>query len=116
VTKTADKVADMSATYIDTALESHTKVIDGIINKYESTFEALADHVDDNSDKLKKYGEMLQSRLDKSAKSYNSSIENLFIVNSKQKLFFVLGIFGGIATPIVLLVREVANALSGIFG
>ena len=41
VTKTADEIAEMSTNYIDTALEAQTKVIDGIINKYETTFEHL---------------------------------------------------------------------------
>jgi len=106
----------MSTNYIDTALESYTKVIDGIINKYETAFEALVSHVDDNSEKLGKYGELLQKQLVKSTEVFNSSVKELFTLNSKQKVFFALGILGDIATPLVLIARVVADALSGVFG
>ena len=116
VTKTADEIADLSTAYIDKSLEAHTQSIDAIINKYESAFIALATHVDDNTGKLSKYGEMLQSRLNKSIKAYNSSIKGLIALNSKEKKFFFLGILGGIATPTILLLRMLADALIGIFG
>jgi len=72
--------------------------------------------VDDSSEKLGKYGELLQKRLDKSTKAYNSSVNELFKLNSKEKIFYALGVFGGIATPTILLARMIADALSDIFG
>ena len=116
VTETTDKIMDVMIAYVNEALQGHTKIIDGALEKYQSAFDVLADHVDDNTGKLKTYGENLQQRLDTSAENYNSSISELFMLNSREKKFFYAGIFGGIFTPVVLLTIMFIRALMLIFG
>ena len=116
VTTTTDKITDVVIVYVDEALKGHTKIIDGTLEKYQSAFDALAGHIDDNTDKLKTYGEKIQLRLDKSTEAYDSSVNKLFMLNSREKKFFYAGVFGGIFTPIILLVIMLAYGLMLIFG
>ena len=61
------------------------------------------------------YDKSLKTKLDNSIKKYNTSITRLFQLNNKEKLYFRLGIFGGIATPVVLIVGWIGRGVINFF-
>jgi len=86
----------------DVALKSHMAVIDTAFKKYQQSMDIVSNQIDSTIDRLTKYDKTLKANLDKSVKSYRVSISRLFQLNDTREKIFWLGMLGGIATPIML--------------
>jgi len=91
------------------ALKSHMAAIDNSFNKYQRSMDSVSSNIDDTVDRLTKYDKTLKANLDKNVKSYRASINGLFQLNDTREKIFWFGMFGGIATPIFLLLYAIVQ-------
>ena len=93
----------------DIALKSHMAAIDTAFKKYQRSMDSVSSNIDGTVDRLTKYDKTLKANLDKSVKSYRASINGLFQLNDTREKVFWLGMFGGIATSILLLLYAIVQ-------
>ena len=86
------------------ALDANTDTMLAIIETMKIASDGLTESIEDFTKNINDEFKKSKAILDNHVKRYNSSVEKLFMVDTKQKRFFYLGIFGGIATPFVLFV------------
>ena len=115
VQASVDKITDSIDVYADEQLTGHQNVIEGIIEKYNVAGDALMSNINENINRLDKYGQKFQAYIDKSVKKYESSVKDLFWLNDRRKKFFYAGVFGGIATPVVLIVGWIGRGVINFF-
>jgi len=95
----------------DIALQSHMTAIDTAFKKYQRSMDSVSSNIDGTVDRLTKYDKTLKANLDKSVKSYRVSISRLFQLNDTREKLFWLGMFGGIATPIMLVLYAIVQVV-----
>jgi len=93
----------------DIALQSHMAAIDTAFKKYQRSMDSVTSNIDGAVDRLTKYDKTLKANLDKNVKSYRASINGLFQLNDTREKVFWLGMFGGIATPIMLMLYAIVQ-------
>ena len=75
----------------------------------------LADSVTDFAKKINDELGKSKTKLDSRIAQFNKSIRNMFNMDTKEKRIFYLGVFGGIATPVVFVVYQIAHIIAGFF-
>jgi len=93
------------------ALEANNATITNIISKMEEASKGVTDMVDDFNKNLNATYKKSKTILDNRAKEYRSSVAKLFALDGWRQAFFWLGIYGSIATPIVLFIMLLLNLL-----
>ena len=84
-----------------------------IIENTKIASNALTDSVKDFTKKINDVFKTSKTKLDGRVARFNSSIQNMFNIDSKEKWLFYLGVFGGIATPIMLFAVLLFHIVSG---
>jgi len=108
-----DKLIAQVRTDTNVAFESNKETMLAIIETMKIASDGLTDSVTDFTKKINDELGKSKTKLDGRIARFNKSIQNLFNVDTKEKRFFYLGIFGGIATPIVLFCILLYHVLVG---
>jgi len=85
--------------------------IDTAFKKYQRSMDSVSSNIDGTVDRLTKYDKTLKANLDKNIKSYRASINGLFQLNDNREKIFWLGMFGGIATSIMLVLYAIVQVV-----
>jgi IS1 family transposase len=115
LTSVTDKLITQIKTDTVTALSEQRAIAYDSMQDYITATNIVVRQMNETAEMVNGYDEKIKTSLDKRVRAYNSSIKELFALNRKEKLFFFFGILGGIATPTILFLRMIADALSGIF-
>jgi len=111
LTTVVDKLSMQIKGDTEIALKSHMTAIDTAFIKYQRSMDSVSNQINDTVDRLIKYDKTLKSNLDKSVKSYRASINGLFQLNDTREKLFWFGMFGGIATPIMLVLYAIVQVV-----
>ena len=84
------------------ALNENADTMLAIIENTKIASNALTDSVTDFTKKINDIFKVSKTKLDGRVTRFNNSVQNMFNIDSKEKWLFYLGVFGGIATPIML--------------
>jgi len=122
VDKLVEQVKNDTVTALNSNMSAMNSVVDEnlanmrsvVIEHIESILEAHKLMQECNQQVID-YDKSLKTKLDNSIKKYNTAITRLFQLNNKEKLYFRLGIFGGIATPVVLIVGWIGRGVINFF-
>ena len=107
---TNNMIANVSAD-VKIALEANNATITSVINTMLETSEGVTDMVDDFKKNLNATCKKSMTILDNRTKEYRSSVAKLFALDGWRQMFFWLGIYASIATPIVLFIMLFLNLL-----
>jgi len=111
LTTVVDKLSVQIKGDTDIALQAHMTAIDTAFIKYQRSIDSVSNQIDGTIDRLTKYDKTLKANLDKSVKSYRVSINRLFQLNDTREKIFWLGMLGGIATPIMLVLYAIVQVV-----
>jgi len=84
------------------------------VTNHVSAMQTAYDDLTAATKKVNNFDKHIQTTLNKKIGDYNASIKNLFKVSGQEAIFFYSGLFCAIATPIVLIIRLVAQAIGAI--
>jgi hypothetical protein len=90
-----DKLIALLKADTDTALKANVKAMEANVNNMTRA-----------TDIVMKYNTKLKNILDKRIKEYNSSVNQLFVLDGWRQKVFWAGIAGGILTPIFLIISH----------
>ena len=107
----ADKIITHVSADAKTALEANNDMITSIISKMEEASKGVTGMVDDFNKNLNATYKKSKTILDNRVKGYHSSIANLFKLDGWRQVFFWLGMYGSIITPILLIILLILNWL-----
>ena len=108
LTHMTDKMVAHVKADTQTALEANTATI--IVNLTEAS-KGVTDMVEDFNKNLTTIYKKSKTILDSRVKGYHTSMANLFKLDGWRQVFFWLGMYGSIATPILLIILLVMNWL-----
>jgi len=94
-----------------TALEANNATMTSIIDTMLEASKGVTTMVDDFNKNLNTTYKKSKTILDNRAKDYRSSVTKLFALDGWRQVFFWFGIYGSIATPIVLFILLFMNWL-----
>ena len=86
-----------------------------IIETMKIASDGLTDSVTNFTKKINDVFKASKTKLDSRVAHFNKSVQNMFNMDTKEKRIFYLGVFGGIATPTVFIVYQIANVIAGFF-
>ena len=101
LTTTKDKLIAQVKADTDIVFQANYDTMLSIIKTMEITSNGFNDNAKLFSQKLNDDFKKSKGILDNRVKRYNSSMEQLFELDDKQKFFFWVGIVGSISTPMV---------------
>ena len=104
LTTTKDSLIAQITADTQIALEANTETITAIIKAMETASAGFTDNIKAFNKNLNETFKKSKTILDNRAKSYHTSMQNLFKVDGWRQVVFWLGIAGGILTPIVLII------------
>ena len=107
-----DNVDEQMRIWYEEALKEHVTLIDDTLNEYQSAITKANKAFNHVANGITTYDNRLKKELDKRIKTYNSSIRELFLLNSRERKLYYAGIVGGIATPVMLFLIMLAYAVS----
>jgi len=94
-----------------TALEANNVTITSIIGTMQEASKGVMDMVDDFNKNLNATYKKSKTILDNRVKGYHTSMAQLFKLDGWRQAFFLLGMYGSIATPILLVILLALNWL-----
>ena len=97
------------------ALNENANTMLAIIENMKVASDGLTNSVTDFTKKINDVFKASKTKLDSRVAQFNKSVQNMFNMDTKEKRIFYLGVFGGIATPVVLIVYQVAHIIAGFF-
>jgi len=106
-----DKMIAQISADAKVALEANNATITSIIGKMDEASKGVTDMVDDFNKNLNTTYKKSKTILDNRVKVYHTSMANLFKLDGWRQVFFWLGMYGSIATSILLLTLLVLNLL-----
>jgi len=98
--------------WYEEALKEHVMLVDDTLNEYQSAITKANKALNHIANGITTYDDKLKKELDKRIKTYNSSIRELFLLNSRERKLYYAGIIGGIATPVMLFLFMLIYAIS----
>ena len=111
LTHVSDKLIAHVREDTNAAFESNKETMLGIVQTMQITSDGLTDSVKDFTKNLDGEFKKSKSKLDNYVARFNKTMDNMFNMDTKEKRLFYLGIFGGIATPAILLLIQLAQAV-----
>jgi len=95
------------------ALDDNADTMFAIIETMKIASNGLTDSVTDFTKKINDEFKTSKSKLDNRVARFNKSVQNMFNMDTKEKQLFYLGVFGGVATPIMLFAILLFHVVSG---
>ena len=106
LTLTTDKLIAQVKADAQVALEANNETITNIVESMKTASAGVNTMVEDFNKNLHATYKKSKAVLDGRVKAYHTAMAHLFKVDGWRQVFFWLGILGGIATPIVLVVLQ----------
>jgi len=106
-----DKIIDQLKTDYETAQNNNVNIVNSILETVETASTNITTKTDSFTKKLTSVFAKSKKDIDSHAKVYDSSVKRLFQVDGWRKLFFWLGIWSSICTPIVLIIIFIRHVM-----
>ena len=97
-----------------TALDNHMATLEIVVSNHINEMKSAYTSLTTATKKVNEYDNHLKKTLDKKIGKFDASIKNLFKVSGNEAAFFYIGLLGAIATPIILLLRLIAQIVGAI--